>query len=561
MNNQRLLLVIALSFILLLLWQEWQKDYGPRPPPPPEPSTTSTAVESTPSAPPQPAVADVPVAPSTGEAPSPDLASPVPALTLLKSTQPVRVNTDVLHVQIDRTGGDIRRLFLPKYPQSIDNPKQAFLLMNDTLPNLFVAQSGLLSSSGAAPNHHAVFTAEHQEYVLQPGQDSLAVRLVWKDPSGLQVDKVYRFQRGSYVVELTHEVKNGSAKPWSGRNYSQFQRTQVAEPGQSSFIHTYMGGAIYNEADKYTKIDFADMVDSDLNLEFPHGWAAMIQHYFLGAWIPPAEQTDRYYTKVLSHARYVLGLISPSQTIEPGQTRRFSVRLFAGPKLQDQLDKVAKGLELTVDYGVLTVLSQPLFWLLDKLHRIFGNWGWAIIILTLLIKLAFYKLSETSYRSMANMRRLQPKIQALRERYSDDRQRMNQAMMELYKKEKINPLGGCLPIVVQIPVFIALYWVLLGSVELRQAPFILWIHDLSTKDPYYVLPILMGISMFLQQRLNPAPMDPIQQKVMMFLPFVFTVFFAFFPAGLVLYWLVNNVLSIAQQWAITRRIEAAAKSR
>ena len=302
------------------------------------------------------------------------------------------------------------------------------------------------------------------------------------------------------------------------------------------------------------------MLEADLDRTITDGWAAMLQHYFLGALIPPAGVAEHFYTKTLSNARYVIGMIAPSwRTVADGESGTFSTRLFIGPKLQDQMREVATGLELTVDYGLLTVLAQPLFWLLKTINNLVGNWGWAIVIVTLIIKLVFYKLSETSYRSMANMRKLTPRLQSLKERYGDDRQKLNQAMMELYKKEKINPLGGCLPILVQIPVFIALYWVLLESVELRQAPFMLWIQDMSSPDPYFILPLLMGASMLIQQKLNPAPLDPIQAKVMMVLPIVFTVFFAFFPSGLVLYWVVNNILSIAQQWVITRRIEAGGK--
>jgi YidC/Oxa1 family membrane protein insertase len=285
----------------------------------------------------------------------------------------------------------------------------------------------------------------------------------------------------------------------------------------------------------------------------------MLQHYFLGAMIPEADEPQRYYTKTLSNARYVIGMISPPRTVAADAGTTFSTRMFLGPKLQDEMKQVAPGLELTVDYGMLTVLAQPLFWLLKTIHNFVGNWGWAIVLVTVIIKLAFYKLSETSYKSMANMRKMAPRLQSLKERYGDDRQKLNQAMMELYKKEKINPLGGCLPIVVQIPVFIALYWVLLESVELRQAPFMLWITDMSAPDPYYILPLLMGATMLIQQKLNPAPLDPIQAKVMMVLPVVFTVFFAFFPSGLVLYWVVNNALSITQQWVITKRIERGGK--
>ena len=329
------------------------------------------------------------------------------------------------------------------------------------------------------------------------------------------------------------------------------------KPAGSQFLYTYTGGAIYTQENKYEKISFEKMEENALSLEVKGGWVAMLQHYFIGAWVPPTEQTDHFYTNVLPGQRYVLGAYTPSVNLAAGGSHIFSSGFVAGPKLQHELEAIAPGLELTVDYGWLTVVAKPIFWLLGKIHGVLGNWGWSIIVLTLIIKLLFYKLSETSYKSMANMRKMTPRIQALKDRYGDDKQRLNQAMMEMYKKEKINPLGGCLPIVVQIPVFIALYWVLLESVELRQAPWIFWIKDLSIKDPFYVLPLIMGISMFIQQKLNPAPPDPMQAKIMMSLPFVFTVFFAFFPSGLVLYWVTNNILSITQQWVITRKIEKA----
>jgi len=422
-----------------------------------------------------------------------------------------------------------------------------------------VIQSGLRASVGTEPTHHVVYTAEQGSYRMADDADELQVSMIWRSPEGVEVVKRYIFHRGSYAVGLQHEVRNNSTAEWQGRQYRQLQRTQVAETGQSSFIYTYMGGVIYSPEEKYEKISFEDMVDEKLDRSITGGWAAMLQHYFLGALIPASAETDRYYTNTLSSARYVIGMISPGRTVAPGSSALYETTIFIGPKLQDEMKQVAPGLELTVDYGLLTVLAQPLFWLLKTLHGLLGNWGWAIVCVTILIKLAFYKLSETSYKSMANMRKLAPRMKTLKERYGDDRQKMNQAMMEMYKKEKINPLGGCLPIVVQIPVFIALYWVLLESVELRQAPFILWITDMSSPDPYYILPLLMGATMLIQQKLNPAPLDPIQAKVMMMLPIVFTVFFAFFPSGLVLYWVVNNTLSIAQQWVITRRIERGGK--
>jgi YidC/Oxa1 family membrane protein insertase len=547
MDNQRLFLFVALSFVLLLLWQAWMEDYGPAPEPEP-PAATADATpaatgEDLPAAPAEPAVQD----------------TSVPEEITLQTTRQVLVETDVLRVVIDTTGGDLREADLLAYPVGTKPGAEPFRLINGSLPNLFVVQSGLRTPDGEEPTHHVVYHPEQEHYRLAESADSVQVPLHWRSPQGVEITKLYTFHRGSYEVDLEHRVTNNSGTEWRGRQYRQLQRTQVAETGQSTFIYTYMGGVIYSPEEKYEKIKFEDMVEEDLNRTITDGWAAMIQHYFLGAIIPDSGEASRYYTKTLSGARYVIGLISPQRVIAPGDTASFTNRLFIGPKLQDEMAQVAPGLQLTVDYGVLTVLARPLFIGLDWIHGVIGNWGWAIIILTILIKLAFYKLSETSYRSMANMRKLAPRLQSLKERYGDDRQKLNQAMMELYKKEKINPLGGCLPILVQIPVFIALYWVLLESVELRQASFMLWLNDLSSPDPYYVLPLLMGATMLIQQKLNPAPMDPIQAKVMMALPVVFTVFFAFFPSGLVLYWVANNTLSIAQQWVITKRVEAGGK--
>jgi YidC/Oxa1 family membrane protein insertase len=343
-----------------------------------------------------------------------------------------------------------------------------------------------------------------------------------------------------------------------GSQYQQLQRIPPTKDDNSQFVYTYTGGVLSSPEKRYQKISFEDMTEEPVQLDIQDGWAAMIQHYFVAAWVPPAGQVDRYFARGVGNNRFVIGMTGPATEIPAGGSSTLSSQLFVGPKIQDRLEKLAPGLELTVDYGWLTIIAQPLFWLLKNIHALIGNWGWSIILLTMLIKAVFFKLSETSYRSMANMRKLQPRIQAIRERHAGDKQKVNQAMMDLYKREKINPMGGCLPILVQIPVFIALYWMLLESVELRQAPFMLWIQDLSAPDPFYVLPLLMGVSMFLQQRLNPAPPDPIQAKVMMALPVVFTVFFLWFPSGLVLYWLVNNILSIAQQWVITKRVEAGA---
>jgi len=549
MDNQRLLLFVALSFVVMLLWQAWMKDYGPAPQ-----SQPATAVTE------HPAASTVPGEdlPQAGAEPAAKEGQ-VPEEIALESGQPIRVETDTLSVVIDTLGGDLRRADLLTYPLSTEKGAPPFQLLNDVPPDLFVVQSGLRTPDGAEPTHHARYQAEQAHYRLADGADTLQVPLHWSSPEGVTVTKRYTFHRGSYVVDLDYQVNNGSAADWHGREYRQLQRSPMAASSQSKFIHTYTGAVLYSPEDKYQKISFDDMEEAALDRQVTDGWAAMIQHYFVAALIPDRGKAERYYTKTLSGPRYVIGLISPQETVPAGGSVDFHTRVYVGPKLQDHLAEVAPGLELTVDYGRLTVLAQPIFWLLKSIHKAIGNWGWSIVLLTMLIKLAFYKLSETSYRSMANMRKLAPRLQSLKERYGDDRQRLNQAMMELYKKEKINPLGGCLPIVVQIPVFIALYWVLLESVEMRQAPFMLWMNNLSAPDPYYVLPLLMGATMLIQQKLNPAPMDPIQAKVMMALPIVFTVFFAFFPSGLVLYWVVNNTLSIAQQYVITRRIERGAK--
>lgn len=550
MDNQRLLLFAALSIVVLLLWQSWQQDYGTQK----TVATPPAAVTTAPTAPDVPSSAQAPSAPAAAPNVAVAPAAVPTAGSSLKSGQRIHVITDLLKVEIDTIGGDVRRAELLDYPIDVGQRDKPYPLMKDSRPRLFVAQTGLLSTQ-TAPDHHTPFIATQTAYALNNSEQELRVPLQYTGPNGLTVTKTFVFHRGSYVVDVISEVSNNTGAEWTGRQYRQFQRSAEDKNGEATFIYTYTGGVLYTPEKKYEKISFDDMQELDLSRTFQNGWVAMIQHYFLGAWLPDQGETNQAYTKHLGDEVYVMGLMSMPKTLAAGQTDAFTSHLYVGPKLQKPLEALAPGLELTVDYGFLTIISKPLFWLLEYIHSVLGNWGWAIVILTLLIKLAFYKLSEVSYKSMANMRKLAPKMAALRERYGDDRQRMSQSLMELYKKEKINPFGGCLPMLVQIPVFIALYWVLLESVELRHAPFILWIHDLSTKDPFYILPLLMGITMFIQQKLNPAPPDPVQAKVMMALPFIFTLFFAFFPAGLVLYWFVNNLLSIAQQWVITRRIE------
>ena len=559
MDNIRIILLFSLAFIVMLIWQAWNEDYGPKP----QPRTTSVSESAPatvkPTADATPEVPSAPMKPETGVTNlTPAVPRPDGQVADLESGT-VKVVTDLMTMELDMRGGSILSLFLNDYPVSLEQPDVKFELMRPTPPNLFVAQSGLIAGEGStAPTHETLFQTTQQVFRLEDGEDTLNVDLFWTDDKGVRVVKRYIFTRGSYLVTVQHLVENNSGSPWTAREYRQLMR---GEPGEQSadsqFLYTYTGGAIYSPEEKYDKISFDDMKESKLNRDVKGGWIAMLQHYFVGAWVPPPEQMEHFYTNVLPGGRYVLGAYTPPVTLSDEQSHTFSTGFVAGPKLQDELEAIAPGLELSVDYGWLTVLAKPIFWLLKQIQSVVINWGWSIILLTVLIKLAFFKLSETSYKSMANMRKMTPRIQALKDRYGDDKQRMNQAMMELYKKEKINPLGGCLPILVQIPVFIALYWVLLESVELRQAPFIFWLQDLSIKDPFYVLPLIMGVSMFIQQKLNPAPPDPVQAKIMMSLPFVFTIFFAFFPSGLVLYWVTNNILSIAQQWYITRQIEKA----
>jgi YidC/Oxa1 family membrane protein insertase len=543
MEAHRLFLFLALGILSLLLWNQWQTDY--RQPVAQQQQAQQQPIDSQTGAPAPGGVAPS-VAPSVGQA-APAAGQPAVAEQLVK------VVTDTLEVLISTRGGELRQVRLLQYTEAVDNPNPTTLLTPE--PPVFLAQSGLQAAQGSeAPSHNALFEAQAAEYRLAEGQQELVVPLRWRGADGVEVVKQYVFRRGEYDVRMTQQVSNGSEAPWQGFQYAQLRRQPPQKSGSIFFINTYTGGVIHTPENRYEKIDFDDMASRNLERDVRGGWIAMIQHYFLAAWAPAAESQNRFFTRNVD-GQYVLGMSSQWATVAPGEQTTFANTLYVGPKDQKRLAALADGLDLTVDYGVLTIISKPLYWLLSKIHDVVGNWGWAIVILTLIIKLVFYKLSETSYRSMARMRTMQPKMQQLKERFGDDRQKLNQELMELYKREKINPLGGCLPILIQIPVFISLYWVLLESVELRQADFIFWIKDLSVQDPYYVLPILMGISMFLQQKLNPAPMDPVQQKVMTFLPIVFTVFFLFFPAGLVLYWVTNNVLSIAQQWVITRRIE------
>ena len=541
MNNTSLILVVALSFISLLLWDAWQKDYANAPVPAADTTIKSTDTSS------EPTTYDLPKTAVL------DQEKPIPVVDQ-RQKQTITITTDVVTVEIDLQGGGIARLALSRYPIFLKEPAIPFELLGTDSERTFIEQGGIAGRE-AAVDHHVVYAASKQLYELGSNAESLEVPITWSNGKGIDVTKVYTFKRGSYLIGVRYMVSNHTDKLWRGRLYDQLQRT--IEPSRRRLVYTFTGPAISTPEKRYEKFTFSDLEDTPIDVTTKNGWISILQHYFVAALIPPSDMEYHYYSKVLDETHYLVGLYGPVQELLPGGTTVLETTIYAGPKRQHILENTAPGLDLTVDLGVLWFIAKPLFLILEAIQKVTGNWGWAIIILTFSIKLLFYPLSAAGYRSMAKMRRVQPRLVAIKERYSKDRARLNQAMMELYKEEKINPLGGCFPILIQIPVFISLYWVLLESVELRQAPFILWIDNLSSKDPYFVLPLLMGISMWFQQKLNPAPIDPIQQKVMQLLPFIFTVFFAFFPSGLVLYWVVNNILSITQQWNITRTIEKA----
>ncbi|MEY4719133.1 MAG: hypothetical protein RL563_1751 [Pseudomonadota bacterium] len=560
MDNIRFILVMALLMISYMLWESWQIDYGPKP----------QAIISD-----KPFVADGSGAQvatlSPGASATADTAQT--AVTPVKSASIITVKTDVMALEIDTEGGTLRNLDLLQYPHEKENsvvqkaygligleaPKKnldPIRLFDASQESLYLAQSGLVSNGGslASPDHHAQFTAASNAYVLQEGQDQLAVPLTWVNPDGLKVTKVFTFKRGQYAIQVEHKVNNQSTTVWSGKQYNQLLRAFFAENNNNNFIRTFAGGVVYTEKDKFKKIKYDEMTDDNLSIDSKGGWSGMIQHYFAAAWIPPAEQDSHFYTKALNDQRFVIGSYSQDMTAQPNTEVSFVSQLFAGPKIQPAMEALAPGLELTVDYSWLTFIAKGIYWLLNKIYGFIGNWGLAILGVTFVIKALFFKLSKASFQSMAKMRKVQPLLKELQERYADDRQKFNTEMMALYKREKVNPLGGCLPMLVQIPVFISLYWVLIETVELRQADFALWIQDLSAQDPFYLLPVLYGITMKIQQGLNPAPVDPLQAQVMKMFPIVFTVFFLFFPSGLVLYWICNNSLSIIQQWYITKHI-------
>jgi len=574
MTNTRPVLLFALLLVGYFLYGAWQQDYNT--PTPPVAASGGAAPAAT-----TPATgaaggqnpADVPsAATSAGTVPSAATAV-VPGSAPRDSAPRIEVQTDVLHVTISTTGGSLVGASLLNYPLDPKDKTTPVRLFDDSNEGYFVAQSGLVSSAGAAPNHNAIFTAEKSSYALADGDAKIEVPLTWKDPSGLSVRKVYVFTRGSYLVEMRDEITNATAASWTGSEYRQLQRVPPVVPKNGLFsvynpeAYAFAGAAWYSPQDKFNKLPFAKFADAPLKKDASGGWTAMLQHYFFAAWIPPATETEQLSTLIVNSdgaQRYLIRALSPAVVVPANQTSTVATRLWVGPKLQGDLAGVAPGLELTADYGILTVIAEPIHWILVQLHKLVGNWGLAIILLVLLIKLALYKPSEAQYRSMAKMKQFQPRLEALKERYPDDKQKLQAATMELYKKEKINPLGGCLPILIQMPIFFALLWVLQESVELRQAPFFGWIQNLSAPDPYFILPILNGAAMLVTQWLSPAApgMDPVQQRMMKTMPLIFAVMFAFAPAGLTLYWTVNSWLSLLQQWVITKRVGGeAAKAR
>ncbi|MEO8716927.1 MAG: membrane protein insertase YidC [Burkholderiales bacterium] len=540
MDIQRLILFFIFSFSLLMLWDAWQKEQQPKP----APAATTRAAPGVPT-PAKPLA----VAPASTK-PAASTATAVPgAAAVAVATEKVQISTDLLVAEIDTLGATLTRLELRKHKDALDSSKNFELLGPE---HSYSAQSGLIGEG--MPNHRTLWRALPGEHTLAPGDERVEARFAADGPGGLVVEKVYTFHRNTYLIDVSFELKNADSAPPATYAYFQVVRDDKAPAGQNRMMYVYTGPAFYTVERAYHKVSFSDVEKdkADLPKEATDGWIGMMQHYFVSAWLPPDKTSREFYARKLPDGNYAVGVILATPHAATGQPARVSVRLYSGPEEQSRLKKAAPGLDLVVDFGWLTIIAWPLFAVLQFFHRWSENWGVAIILLTVTIKLLFFPLSAASYKSMAKMKLVTPRLTKIREMYGNDRAKMNQAMMELYKTEKINPLGGCFPILVQIPVFIALYWVLLAAIELRHAPFIFWIHDLSAQDPYYVLPILMAASMVLQTRMNPVPPDPVQAKVMKFMPFVFSVFFFFFPAGLVLYWLVNNILSIAQQWQIQR---------
>lgn len=555
MDFRRIFLYAALGVVIYSLWSNWEKDY-----PHVAPISETIIEQHT-------------ASPSSDEQLLPDMHVTDNNASAHKSTEPVskkasddqkngsdlsktvHVLTDVLDLQIDLRQGDIVQAKLLQYPERVQDKNTPVILLQNNPGERYVANSSVF----VVKNQDIMtlnwnFQSEQPHYELSADQDKLVVQLKGYNSDGLTVVKRFVFTRGNYLINVEYELSNDSQESFKGYMNTQLLRTSPQEDKSSMFhMGSYVGASYSNPGvHRYQKVNFKDMAKTNLDANVQGGWIAMQQHYFLSAWIPDDKQTSRFYTRA-SHNNFTIGSVSQLITLDAGQKQVIGSRLYIGPEIANVLRAISPGLDLTVDYGLLWFISSILFSIMTAIHSIVGNWGWSIVLVTVLIKIAFYRLSTTSYKSMANMRRLQPKLAALKERYGDDKAKLSQATMEFYRQEKVNPLGGCLPILVQIPVFMALYWMLIESVELRQAPFILWINDLAAADPYHVLPIIMGLTMLIQQRLNPAPPDPMQAKIMMFLPVLFTAMMWGLPSGLVLYWVVNNTLSIMQQWYITQK--------
>jgi YidC/Oxa1 family membrane protein insertase len=557
MDNQRLLVWGGFALILWLTYQAWMLDYGPAPATPP--------AAETPAAPGDVSEADDSLAlPELGDDTTAAPAEPLPgepADAPPGLERPIRVTTDVFDVDISLRGGTIIRTTMLDYPVEKDRPDDLVMLLSPARNELGLVRTGLRSAAGAAADHNVVFTSPSSEYTLGDGE-SLVVPLIWTGDDGISVEKRLTFTRGSFAIGIEQTVTNGSSSPWRGDQYTQLLRRSLDWERSMFDVASYsFDGPIIFDGDKSEKLERDELLDDGpFEYSTSDGWVAAIEHHFLTAIVPEADAKHAFRVEV-SGDTMIASVVGSKQTVEPGSSHTFTRTLYVGPKLQAQLGELHERLKLTVDYGWLTILSQPMFWLLAFIYQYVGNWGVSIIIVTILIKLAFYKMTESSGRSMAKMRNLQPRMKALQERYKDDRQALSQQMMDLYKREGVNPAAGCLPILVQMPFFLAFYWVLVESVEMRQAPFMLWITDLSSRDPFFILPLIMGAAMLLQQKLNPAPADPVQARIMQVMPVMFTVFFAFFPSGLVLYWATNTVLSIAQQWKINRVVEKESKER
>jgi YidC/Oxa1 family membrane protein insertase len=558
MDNQRLLIWAFFGLMAWMTYQAWLQENAPPPPAAVTEQLSQPAIPQGEQELPEMSAGSA----GTIDAPAPIEQTAAEEAIAVSGAPTIRVTTEVLDIEISTRGGTLQEASLRAYPVAKDRPDTLVTLLSRDESNFGLIQTGLrVVGGGDEANHLALFSSANDRYALRDAEE-LVVPLTWRSADGVIVEKRFHFTRGGYAVRVEHEVINNSDALWRGADYSQIQR-RFTDPERSMFdVDSYsFSGPIIYDGDKSEKLKRDDLIDDGArSFSSQAGWFGSIQHHFLSAVVPQRGGEQKFNVAVRGE-RSIASVIGQVQTVAPGSSKTFVTILFIGPKLQTQLEEIDESLKLTVDYGWLTIISQPLFWLLSIVFGFVGNWGVAIIFVTLLIKLAFYKLTEASGRSMAKMRNLQPRMTALKERYKDDKQAHSQAMMELYKREKVNPMAGCLPILIQMPFFLAFYWVLLESVEMRQAPFALWITDLSTRDPYFILPFIMGVAMFMQQKLNPAPADPVQAKVMQIMPIMFTVFFAFFPSGLVLYWVTNTLLSIAQQWKINKVVEREAKTK